>query len=227
MFSRVLSLFTALALTASTASANDAKLPSDEEVKAAHLRLTAYLKRIEGAEAGQVNPLSGDGLASTFPDHILFSVMFPQFPVARLAPAPLSSANVVAVPKKKDGKPVVVTNGNELEKFFKENARAVKTADEAAEAIKAFLRASAELAQDGFYKFTVKTDDKPKVDGSTVTGSGQAVVEQEIGNKGEIKATLTFKDGKLTEADTKPNVIRGNRPRVAGDMGPGSGSGGE
>jgi len=65
----------------------------------------------------------------------------------------------------------------------------------------------------GFYKFTVKTDDKPKVDGGAITDSGQAVVDPQGGNKGEIKATLTFKDGKLTAAETKVNVT----PGISGD----------
>ena len=53
-------------------------------------------------------------------------MLFPQYPVARVAPEPLKSSNVVAVPKKKDGKPVPITDVKELEKFFKENARPVK-----------------------------------------------------------------------------------------------------
>ncbi|MBA4187925.1 MAG: hypothetical protein C0467_07890 [Planctomycetaceae bacterium] len=212
MFIRVLMLSAALALTAEPTRGEDAKPPTDGELKAAHTRVTEYLKGVEGADAARVTPLTGDGLAATFPDHILFAVMFPQYPVARIAPAPFASSNVVALPKK-DGKAVLIPNAKELEIFFKVSSRAVKTEAEATEALKAFLRASSELSQDGFYKFTVKTDEKPKVEGTAITGSGQAVVAPEGGNKGEIKASLTFKDGKLASADMKVNVTPGIRPR--------------
>jgi hypothetical protein len=214
MFTRTLSLLVALALattlTAGPLRADDAK-PSDEEVKAAQARVADYLKTIPGAESGRVTALTGDGLPATFPDHIVFAVLFPQYPVARVAPPPLSSANVVAVPKKKDGKPVPVTNAKDLEKFFKEHARPVKTAAEAEEAVKAWLRVAAELNQDGFYKFTVKAD-KPKEESGALTASGEAPVNPQGGNKGEVKATLTFKDGKLTAADTKAKLSPGIRP---------------
>jgi hypothetical protein len=212
MFMRLLFLLVALGFPTNPARAAEPKAPTDEELKAAQARVTDSLKKIEGADAGRVAPLSGDGLAATFPDHILFTLAFPQYPVARLAPAPFGPANVIAVPRK-DGAIVVISTAKELEGFFKASARAVKTEAEAEEALKAFLRASAELCQDGFYKFTVKTDDRPKVDGAAVTGSGQAVVAPEGGNKGQITATLTFKDGKLTAAETKVNVTPGIRPR--------------
>jgi len=207
---RAFTLFAAFALSASVARTEEPKKPT-EEVEKAQKQLAEYLKGIEGAEAARVTPLTADGLGTTFPDHVVFAVLFPQYPVARIAPPPLQSANIVAIPKK-EGKAIPVTNAKELETFFKANARAVKTAAEGEDAIKAFLRASAELNQDGFFKFTVKTD-APKVDGATVTGSGEATVDPQGGNKGEIKATLTFKDGKLTEAEVKPNLKAGVRPR--------------
>jgi hypothetical protein len=207
---RTLALLTALILSLGSArAADEPKSPTADEVKAAQEKLTAYLKGIEGAESARVTALTADG-AATFPDHVLFAVIFPQYPIARIAPPPLSSSNVVAVPKK-DGKPVPVTDVKTLEKFFKENARAVKTAAEGEEATKAWLRAAAELNQDGYYKFTVKAD-APKVDGGTVTGSGAAPVDGKNGDKGEVKATLTFKDGKLTTAETKANLSAGVRP---------------
>lgn len=178
----------------------------------ADAKVKEYLKGIKGAEAARVTPLAADGMKESFPDHNLFAVLFPLYPVARIAPEPLKHANVIAVPKKKDGKPVAITDAKELEKFVKENARPVKTAAEGEETIKAYLRAYAELHQDGFYKFTVKADDKAKVDGATVTGSGQAAVDPAGGNKGEIKGTLTFKDGKLATAETKVGITPGVRP---------------
>ncbi len=211
MFTRVLSLFAALVLFAPALADEPKKSPTDDEVKVAQERLSEFLKGIKGAETGRVTALTADGIGATFPDHVIFGVLFPQYPVARIAPAPLKSANVVAVPKNKDAKPIAITEAKELEKFFKDNAHAVKTAAEGEAAIKAWLRCSAEMNQDGFYKFTVKAD-APKVDGGTVSGSGEAPVEPQGGNKGEVKATLTFKDGKLAMAETKVDLKPGIRP---------------
>ena len=206
MFACALTLSAGLLL----AGADDTKSPAAEEVKAAQERLTEYLKSIKGAEAARVTALTGDGIPATFPRHTLFAVMFPQYPVARVAPEPLNSSNVVAVPKK-DGKPVPITDAKKLEAFFKENARAVKKGDEAVAAATAWSRAAAELNQDGFYKFTVK-DDGAALKGDTITAIGVAKVEPTVGNKGEITATLTFKDGKLATAETKVNLMPGPRP---------------
>jgi hypothetical protein len=211
MITRAVSVLTAIAISVSSARADDPKSPTDDEVKAAQAKLTEYLKGIPGAEAARVTPLAADGTGPTFPDHVLFSAIFPQYPVARVAPAPLKSANVVAVPKKKDGKPVPVTDVKELQKFVTDNARAVKTGDDAENAVKAWLRAAAELNQDGFYKFTVKAGGAAKT-GDTITASGEAPVDPAGGNKGEVKATLTFKDGKLATAETKANLTAGIRP---------------
>lgn len=193
------------------AIADEPKSPSDEETKAAQMQLADYLKSIKGAETARVTPLTGDGVGATFPDHVVFAVIFPQYPLARIAPAPLQSANVVAIPKKKDAKPLPVTSEKELEKLFKDHARPIKTAAESEEAIKAWLRTAAELHQDGFYKFTVKEGGAVLKDG-VITATGAAPVDPAGGNKGEVKATLTFKDGKLAKADTKANLTPGVRP---------------
>ena len=117
----------------------------------------------------------------------------------------------MVVPKKKDARPIAITDVKEVEKFFKENARPVKTAKEATDAIKAWLRVSAELNQDGFYKFRVKRAGAERKR-DTITASGEAPVDPAGGNKGEVTATLTFKDGKLTKAETKANLTPGVRP---------------
>jgi hypothetical protein len=213
MLTRTLCLFAVLALLAGTATAADEpKSPTEDEIKAAQEHLTEFLKDIKGANNGRVTAITGEGVGAMFPDHVLFSVLFPQYPIGRPAPAPLKVTNIIAIPKKKDGKPVTITTPKELETFFKDTAHAVKTAEEGEAAIKAWLWMSSALAQDGFYKFSVKLDDKMKIDGSTITGAGQAPVDPQGGNKGEIKATLTFKDGKLATADTKVDLKPGARP---------------
>ncbi len=202
MFVRTLAVVAALALVPS-ARADEA---SDAEAK-----LKEYLGTIKGSEAGRV-ALLADGTKETFPDFVLFSHVIPQFPVAREAPAPLKNANVIAVPKKKDGKPVLITDAKELEKFFKDHARPVTQGSEGQAAVTAWLRASSELAQDGYFKFTVKAGTVSTADDVT-TAAGTATVDPQNMDKGEIKATLKFKAGKLTNNETKANVIAGIRPR--------------
>jgi hypothetical protein len=204
MLARALALLALFAL-APTARADDAK---DAEAK-----LKDYLAGIKGSEAGQTTLLA-DGTKETFPDHVLFSYVIRLYPVAREAPAPLKHATVIAVPKKKDGKPILITDAKELEKFFKENARPVKKTESPDDVVTAWLRAVAELNQDGFFKFTVKAGKGTGSDADgPITASGEAAVDPRNMDKGEIKATLTFKAGKLTKADTKVNVIAGIRPR--------------
>jgi hypothetical protein len=173
-------------------------------------RLDAFLKEIKGADAGRVTELK-DG-AETFPDHVVFGFAFPQFPVARESPAPFKAANLIAVPKKKDGKPVVMTLPVEFEKFFGESARRVVTAGEAEAAAKAWARAAAEFRQDGFYRFTVKGEAAKVVDGELVSAA-TASPDPSNGDKGEVKATIGFKDGKLASTSTKQNLMAGLRPR--------------
>ena len=83
MLARALAL-TTLFILVPNARADDAK---DAEGK-----LKEYLGTIKGTEAARITPLAADGVKETFPDHVLFSVLFPQFPVARIAPAPSPSA---------------------------------------------------------------------------------------------------------------------------------------
>lgn len=182
-----------------------------DDVSDAEAKLKEYLGAIKGSEAGRVTALA-DGTRETFPDFVLFSHVIPQYPLAREAPAPLKSANVIAVPKKKDGKPVLITDTKELEKFFKEHARPVTKGSEGQDTVAAWLRASAELAQDGYFKFAVKAGTVSTTDDIT-TASGTATVDPRNMDKGEIKATLKFKAGKLTNNETKVNVSAGIRPR--------------
>ena len=210
MFTPAFTLFAIVALI-TAANMDDPPSPTIDEVKVAQERLKDYLAGIKGADAARITALTADGTGSTFPDHVLFAVTFPQFPIARIAPAPLKSANVVAVPRKKETKPVPITDVKELEKFFKASARPVKSSQEAEDATKAWLRSAAELHQDGFYRFTVKAE-KATEAGGGLSVSGQAPVEPAGGNKGEVKATLTFKDGKLASADTRSNLTPGIRP---------------
>lgn len=183
-----------------------------DDVTAAETQLKDYLRGITGSEGGRSLALTGDGIPETFPDFVLFSHIFPKFPVARLVPEPLKSANIIAIPKAKSQNPILVTDTKELEQFFQKHARAVKKPNEADETAKAWLRAVAELHQDGFFKFTI-TSPGAKVDGPKMIAAGEARVDPQNMDKGEIRAQLTFENGQLITVDTKVNISAGMRPR--------------
>ena len=199
----------ALVLMSSAVCADEPKPAADDETKSAQERLKEYLTGIKGRKRPESHHSRGTASARPSPS-TPSSRSSSRNTRWRVAPEPLKSSNVVVVPKNKDAKPVPITDVKELEKFFKENARPVKTAKEATDAIKAWLRVSAELNQDGFYKFRVKRAGAEQRD--TITASGEAPVDPAGGNKGEVTATLTFKDGKLAKAETKANLTPGVRP---------------
>jgi hypothetical protein len=155
-------------------------------------------------------PIKDDALTRAFPDSYFFSLVFPQFPIARVAPEPFKSQNVLVVPK--DGKLVLLTETKKLETFFKDNLRAVKGDDTAKQAAQAWLVLSQSFKQDGFFKFSVPKDNvKVDEEKGGRKASGKFVVTQ--GGKGELIASLTFNDeGKLTKVSEENAIKPGVRP---------------
>jgi hypothetical protein len=149
-----------------------------------------------------------EALENTLPDHIFFAVLFRQFPVGRVPPQGLKASNVFVVDK--DGKVKVLTNAKELEELFKASVTA-KSDNQLKDAARSWLLLAQEFTQDGFYKFSLM-DDSTKVseDNGKKVATGKVVVMQ--GGNGEITATLTFDDGKLTKAETDVKVKPGPRP---------------
>ena len=182
-----------------------------EDLQKAEAQVKEYLGKLDGGQTGRVTPIKNEALAKLFPKYSFVAVIFPQYPIARISPKPLSSANVFAVPRD-GGKPQPITNTKELEKFFKEHLIAKGKDGESPAA--AWLRLSQELAQDGFFRFKQPTDLKAKGSGDTLTeASGKVEVEPTGGNKGEIAVTLTFgRDGRLAMAEEKKNLQAGLRP---------------
>jgi hypothetical protein len=156
-----------------------------------------------------------DGVVErVFPKHTFFTVLFPQYPVARPAPEGLKPSNVFAVGP--DGKPQLLTNAaggsDGLVNFFQDNLPPVQEDDAAKDAARAFVRLGQEFQQDGFYTFTLQ-DDSTKVtkekDGKTASARTMATK----GGNGEIKAALTFNDaGKMTGAEMHVELKPGPRP---------------
>src|SRR5579872_3577014 len=138
-------------LTAGTLRARD---KGDEQAKA-EKTVKDFLaeKKIEAP----VTPITDEALAKAFPDDHFIAVVFRQYPVARIAPEPLKSQNVFVVPR--DGKIVHLTDTKGLEKFFKDNLKAVEDDDAAKQAARAWLTLTQTFQQDGFFKFAVPKDD--------------------------------------------------------------------
>jgi hypothetical protein len=183
-----------------------------DDPQAAEQKVMEYLKKIDGAERARVNVVK-DSVARAFPKHTFVAVLYPQFPVGRAAPKPLSVANVLAVDG--DGKVVPLTDVKELQKFFMENAAKEGKGIEDQVTL-AWMRLAAELSQDGFYKFKL-----PELTGGSGEGGGQETsaelngkiaVDATGGNKGEIKATVHFKNGVVVKIDHKVSLIPGPRP---------------
>jgi hypothetical protein len=187
------------------------KPPTAEEIQKGQKHVDAYLADVKG-QAGQVKPIDDEAVRQALPGCLCYAVLFKQYSVGRLPPAPLKVANVLVV---KDDKVTAVTDAKELEKFCKTNLAPVKTEAAAREAIQAWLRLSEDLHQDGFFEFTVPEKSlKVTPEKFGLKAGGKAVVEPKGGNKGEINATLAFDaDGKLTGADEEAKVVAGIRPK--------------
>lgn len=169
-----------------------------------------YLKSIKGENA-RIAVIKNDTIAKVFPKHGFVAVVYPQFPIARLAPEPLNAGNVIAVPA--EGKVMPLTDVKQLEKFFIDNApRAdAKIGDGV---LHAWLRLSQELAQDGFYKFA-----EPKGGAGAASSDGKMQLSATVsvdpagGNKGDIAATIHFDKGTVVKIEHKVNLSPGPRPR--------------
>jgi hypothetical protein len=157
-----------------------------------------------------VYPVADASVARVFPAYLVLAVRFPLYPLAVQPRAPLKSQNLFIVDK--DGQMDHVTDFKGMEDFFRANIGTVVKESQAREAARAWLSMSAELAQDGYFKFinTVKV-------GPAKTGLkaiAKATVKPEMGNKGFIEVTMTFEiDGALGEISEKKNLLAGIRPK--------------
>ena len=155
-------------------------------------------------------PIPDAALSRAFPQHRFFALIFRQYPVARVAPAPLRAQNVFAV--KQDGMVQHLRDTQALEEFFRKTLGRVRAAASARDSAEAWLRLTEEFKQDGFFRFAIPQDSlvaAPSPGGWRA--SGKAVVTQ--GGKGEIRATLTFTQaGNLTRVVERSTVKAGVRP---------------
>jgi hypothetical protein len=147
------------------------------------------------------------GLSVVFPRHLSYAVIFRQFPVGRLPPAPFKTQNLFIAGK---GSTLHVTDAKEVEKFFKSTLSPVKEEYTAKNAARAWLALSEQLKQDGFFRFAIP-DEFLKWDAKDRQASGKAEVKQ--GGNGDISVTLTFdEDGNLARVSEEVKIRPGPRP---------------
>src|SRR5262249_35639888 len=127
--------------------------PSADDIAKAEKAVKEYLDKVKGS-AAKVEYVKDDSVQLVFPKTLWFAVRFPQYPVGRVPPKGLKASNVFAVGG--DGTVTVVTEHKELEKAFGEVKS--KSDDTAKTVVRAFVRLTEDLHQDGFYKFALMDD---------------------------------------------------------------------
>jgi hypothetical protein len=171
------------------------------------------LAQFPGAERGTISQVLDAELTRTLPGYAFYALRFRQYPVAQVPPGPLKASNVLVVGQ--DDSVAVLVDPPALEKFFRSTVPPVATEAQAKAAATAWLRLSEELAQDGFFQFSIP--ESSVAAGLAASGgqrvTGKAVVAPQAGNQGEIDATLIFdQSGKLVSVTETKTIKRGIRP---------------
>ena len=197
-----------LAGQAASAGPQEGK-PSPEAIKA-HKAVEEFLVEYKAADATIAVISDCSALPKIFPERQFVAVHFREWPVAKAAPKPLTSRNVFVVGK--DGKPLLLTDAQGLEKYFKENAPPLTSGERLEAAVDAWLRLSQEFVQDGYYKF--QFDRNSRIGLKELMESGVLNVVPEMGNKGHLKVEVWYDErGKVSKIVEENKVVRGMRPR--------------
>jgi hypothetical protein len=178
---------------------------STESIGRAEKAVKDYLDKLGGAGAA-VQYVKDKSVESACPRDYFFTVLFRQFPVARMPPKGLKASNLVAVDD--DGKVTMLTDAKELEKFCRDHLTPAKSEEARKLTIRCWLRLSQQYHQDGFYLFAIM-DDTIKVDDKSASGTVVAMK----GGSGTFSARLTFDDdGKLSKVSEEAKLRPGPRP---------------
>jgi len=178
------------------------------EVVQAEKAVKAYLEKIKGAH-GTVSHVKDETLERTLPGHVFFTVFYRQFPVGDVPPAGLKVSNIFAV---QDDRVEALTEKKELERYFKTHLPPAGNDERLKDGVRAWLRVSQQLQQDGFYKFVFEDDSLRVMDNKKMKiVSGKLTVM--AGGNGLIHARLIYNmAGKLTEVSEDSKVNPGPRP---------------
>lgn len=175
--------------------------------------LSRKLATLQGAEGGQIIPVTEEALNRAFAGHLFYVLRFRQYPVQRETPEPLQPNNLFVV--RPDDRIDHLADPEALETFFRAALRPVRTEAQAREAGRAWLRLAQEFHQDGFFRFEIPEDAlsvRPTDTGGREI-TGKARVKPQGGNAGDIVATLTFgPSGELAKVAETVTLKRGIRP---------------
>lgn len=205
---------TCLALLAWATATSAAPAPKEgklkpEDVAKAEKAVKDYLEKIKGGY-GTVTHVKDERLEKLFPRHAFFFVLYRQFPVGRIPPKGLKSANVLAVGT--DAKVQVLEAGTKLLKFFDAHLKAAKTEAQMKDIARAYLRLAQDFRQDGFFSFELM-DDATKVTTEKKDKVATATAVVMKGGSGTLTVKLTFDDeGLLKQASENSKLKRGPRP---------------
>ncbi|HOX04931.1 MAG TPA: hypothetical protein PK280_00905 [Planctomycetota bacterium] len=177
-----------------------------------------------GVELPELAESADPAVKAAFPNHQFLTMRFAQFPVARMAPEPLGTANLFAVAEAgKDGKREVtlMKSAADLQGFCAKALRA-KDKDAARAAAHGYCLLRKELAQDGFFKFDIKPaefevtekDGSITVRAALKVDGGAAGGPAKMRNSGSIDALVGFegKDGVFRLVEESENLRAGMRP---------------
>ncbi len=193
---------------AAAAPAPDRKPPTPEEIKQA-TKVVQADEKLTGRGAA-IAPIEDAAVGKMLPDYVFVSVLFRQYPVARMVPEGLKASNVFAVDR--DGKVTVLTDARGLEKFFQAHLAAVQEDEPLKDAARAWVRLAQQFRQDGFFKFAL-VDDATKVRPEDGGKSASATVAAMQGGSGTLRATLSFDEaGKLVKVAEENKLRPGPRP---------------
>jgi hypothetical protein len=203
-----LGLLVGAAFVAAAPAPPEGKL-TDKELAQAEKAAKQKLEDLKGSHA-QFRLIKDEALTKAFPRTAFFAVIFRQFPVARVTPKGLKSANVFAVGA--NGKVQILNDAAGLEKFFKAQLPPAKGKADLERSCRAWLDLDQVLHQDGFFRFKVLADSL-KVAASDRGKSVSGTVVPMAGGSGTLTASLTFnEDGKLTQIQTTNKLRPGPRP---------------
>jgi hypothetical protein len=194
---------------AAAAPAPEKEKLTPEEVARAEKAVKDHLEKIKGAH-GNVQVIKDEPLARLFPRYAFITVLYRQFPVARVLPEGLKASNVFAVGA--DGKFKLLNDAKGLEEFFKANLPPVTSADQAKDVARAWVRLGEEFHQDGFFKFTLM-DDSTRVEGGDEGRTASALVVVMQGGNGSYAATVKLDSrGRLVKVEEMSKIRPGPRP---------------
>ncbi len=189
---------------------------TDQDRQRVRQPLDDYLAKLR-AQSPSIIPILGDDVDLLLPSYAVFAVRFRMFPVTVAPPDPLKSQNLFFVlrPGKPEGKLKSICQINtikDLEAQLIARDAAATTEMEMKSAVRAWLKMSTELKQDGYFKFAISEEflSVKRMPIETMAVGRATVVS---GGTGEIRVAVVFaQNGKLKGIEEQSTVKPGIRP---------------